>query len=108
MYSSQHVAIDMNTLYYACLFLWTTFESFLLSSIIPGWPQLLEVLQDERYFVSYCGNKNDTLSGESCSKRDSSLNFVYSLATFLGGATLFVSGKFLDMYGFRKTRLLGR
>lgn len=106
----------MGTVYYVGLIVWSTFECILVSAICFGWPQLLEVLEKERYFASYCENDNDstlstvnqTLNGQTCSQQDSILNLIYSFSTFATATAVFAGGKFLDVYGFRKTRLLSR
>ena len=109
--------------YPLCLVIWSAFESVLCTACIYGWPQLLEILESERYFSSYCKtdaiNSSDTLpqintrnssnsddDSGTCSKQDSLLILSYTLSLFTFFTTTFFSGKSLDIFGFRKTRVL--
>ena len=107
--------------YYTYLIVWSVFESVLCSAPVFGWAQLLEILQNERYFSSYCwdeANSNqtntshDVLQSEDitkkCSKQDSLLNMAFTVSIFVCFGSVFLSGKYMDMFGFRKTRILAR
>jgi hypothetical protein len=114
-------------IYHLCLVVWSAFESVLCTYLIFGWAQLLEILESEQYFSSYCGheaNSNKTISQtntsnlsgngtvssdtNTCSEQDSILRLAYTISVFASLASIFVSGKYLDMFGFRKTRILAR
>jgi hypothetical protein len=109
------------------LIVWSVFESVLCTATIFGWAQLLEILEGEQYFSSYCGdeaNSNRTISQintsnsshnkaggndiNTCSEQDSILRLVYTISVFASFASIFLSGKYLDMFGFRNTRILAR
>ena len=109
--------------YHLCLVIWSAFESVLCTACIYGWAQLLEILESERYFSSYCEtdaiNSSKTLpqmntsnssnsddDSDTCSKQDSLLILAYTLSLFIFFTSIFFSGKFLDIFGFRKTRVL--
>ena len=106
--------------YYTYLVTWSVFESVLCTAPLFGWAQLLEILQNERYFSSYCvdeANSNQTNTSytflhnkyiKTCSKQDSVLNLAYTISVFVCLASVFLSGKYMDMCGFRKTRILAR
>ena len=114
---------------YLCLVVWSVFESVLCTAAIFGWAQLLEILQSEHYFSSYCGDEansntstisqaNTSGSGfvhnedgsdvNTCAKQDSVLLMAYTISVFAAFASIFLSGKYLDMFRFRKTRILAR
>ena len=107
---------------YFYLIVWSVFESVLCTGPIFGWAQLLEILQNERYFSSYCGdeaNSNQTNANvnilhnvnrdiKTCLKQDSMLNLAYTTSVFAFHASIFLSGKYMDIFGFRKTRILAR
>jgi MFS family permease len=114
-------------IYHLGLVVWSVFESVLCTAAIFGWAQLLEILEGEQYFSSYCGDEaksNKTISQlntsnyinnetggndiTTCSEQDSILRLVYTIAVFASFASIFVSGKYMDMFGFRKTRILAR
>ena len=108
--------MEVVLLYHIVLVVWCSFECILVTCIIFGWAQLLEVLESERYFSSYCDDEetkerlsnlnataNDVLT---CNRQDSLLNLVYSSSLFSMSFAVFLGGKFLDIYGFRKTRVL--
>ena len=116
-------------IYHLGLVVWSVFESVLCTAAIFGWAQLLEILEGEQYFSSlYCGDEtksNKTISQlntsinyinnetdgndiNTCSEQDSILRLVYTIAVFASFASIFVSGKYMDMFGFRKTRILAR
>ena len=110
--------------YRLCLVFWSVFEGVLCTACITGWAQLLEILESERYFSSYCAtneaNSNITASqlndgnssnnglygDDTCSEQDSLLVLAYTLSVFTFNAAVFLSGKYLDIFGFRKTRVL--
>lgn len=106
--------------HYTYLIVWSVFESVLCTCPIFGWAQLLEILQNERYFSSYCEdetNSNQTNTSynvlhnkdiNTCSKQDSILNLAYTISVFVSFASVFLSGKYMDLTGFRKTRILAR
>ena len=110
--------------YCVVLIVWNIFESIISSACIFGWAQLVEVLENEQYFSSYCDdeassnktaaqiNNTDRSSTkddvETCSKRDSVFRLAYTIAVFALYTSIFAGGKFMDMFGFRKTRRLAR
>ena len=114
--------MDMEV-YHLCLVIWSVFESVLCTACIFGWPQLLEILKSERYFLSYCetdainssetspqiNTSNSSNSGDdsdTCSKQENLLILAYILSAFTLFASIFFSGKFLDFFGFIKSRVL--
>lgn len=106
--------------YYFGLTLWTIFESVICTGIIFGWANLLEVLEKERYFVSYCADNvgsntthtnTSSSSGsgaETCSEQNNVLRLVYTLSVFMSFTSVFLGGRFMDIFGFRLTRVLAR
>ena len=105
----------MGALYHSSLVVWCCFESILVTCVIGGWAQLLEILEREQYFWSYCDEGSDSIQmynetfnniARTCSKQDNLLNLVYTFASFATAISVFIGGKFLDTYGFTKTRIL--
>ncbi|XP_028395770.1 solute carrier family 43 member 3-like [Dendronephthya gigantea] len=109
--------------YYICLVTWAVFESVISTSCLFGWAQLLEILHSEHYFASYCetneADSNKTISqlknsnssigddvSDTCARQDSLLILAYTLSAFAGSVSIFFGGKFLDVFGFTKTRVL--
>ena len=111
--------------YRLCLVIWSAFESVLCTECIFGWPQLLEILESERYFSSYCKtgaiNSSETLrrintsnsskyddDSDTCSKQDSLLLLAYrpTLSVFTLYASICFSGKFLDTFGFKSISMV--
>ena len=110
-------------IYHLSLVIWGAFESVLCTACIFGWAQLLEILESERYFSSYCetdainssqtvpqintsNSSNSDDDSNTCSKQDSLLILSYTLSVFTFFASIFFTGKYLDIFGFRKTRVL--
>ena len=108
---------------YLALIVWSVFESVLCTSVIFGWAQLLEILENEQYFLSYCDHEaksnvtilqvntnksfyNEHMNTRTCAEQDGVLRMAYTTSVFACFASIFLSGKYLDMFGFRKTRLL--
>ena len=106
---------------YLALTAWSVFESVLCTAVIFGWAQLVEILENEQYFLSYCEheaksnvtilpvntNKSfEHVNTHTCTKQDGVLRMAYTTSVFACFASIFLSGKYLDMFGFRKTRLL--
>ena len=111
---------------YLALVVWSVFESVLCTACIFGWAQLLEILENEQYFSSYCGheaksnftiisqtntsksNSSEYVNKRTCGEQDSVLRMAYTISVFATFASIFLSGKYLDKFGFRKTRILAR
>ena len=110
---------------YLALIVWSVFESVLCTAVIFGWAQFLEILENEQYFLSYCEHEaksnvtilqvntnksfyNEHIYTHTCAQQGSVLRMAYTTSVFACFASIFLSGKYLDMFGFKKARLLAR
>ncbi|XP_074645509.1 equilibrative nucleobase transporter 1-like [Tubulanus polymorphus] len=102
---------------------WGFAEVALFAGQIFGWPSLEFVLRKEGYFASYClrsvenGTENNTSSiarnssdatdlDDSCPERDFTFQQIFTLATVITGASLFLTGVLYDRFGTRICRLI--
>ena len=105
--------------YHLCLVIWSVFESVLCTVFVLGWPHLLEILESERYFSSYCENdainssktlpqmntsnsSNSDDDSDTCSKQDNLLLLACTLFVFTLYASIFFSGKCLMYLGLER------
>ncbi|OQS03397.1 hypothetical protein THRCLA_21176 [Thraustotheca clavata] len=72
----------------------------LFSGVIYGWAPLALILQEEGQYQELCKN-----STTRCSKQDTQLNLIYSVAAFLSAMISFPVGILLDQIGTKTTML---
>ena len=107
--------------YHLCLVIWSAFESVLCTACIYGWAQLLEILESERYFSSYCEtgaiNSSETSrrintsnsskyddDSDTSSKQDNLLMLAYTLSVFtLNKINISFKTLIIDKKSFLKT-----
>ncbi|XP_056891674.1 solute carrier family 43 member 3a isoform X3 [Takifugu flavidus] len=86
-----------------------TLECLCFAGVVFGFPSLVFVLKEERYFSQLCSGvpgSNSSQGGTDCSRQDERFSLVFTVASFLNNFLCLPNGFLFDRFGTRVTRLL--